>query len=931
MRSFKQFEPSIEAALRRRIAGGFIVALLLTALIGFASWRGARLAEQDAYWMAHTHAVMDALELTTRHDSEMETSAQTFALTGQQVSLMQFEAAVGSVAPDEDALRLLTADNPNQQRRLDVFEPQVHALLEITQSITAERKKQQAVPSAKQIQDTDRLMKAVLATAQEIKANEMQLLGQRTQTAKAGTQWISFIIVVGAFAGAGWLGLAWLAINREIAVSARGREQLKILNTSLEQRVDQRTEALQSEVNERKRGEKALRESQELFRLLLDGVKDYAIYMLDPRGYVISWNTGAARIKGYGSEEILGKHFSCFYLPEDREAGKPARELVEAISKGRIEEQCQRVRKDGSVFWANVVITPMYADSGALRGFSKVARDITERRQVEEALHEQSQVLDLAQVMVRDTESRIVLWNLGIEKLYAFTREEAVGRISHELLHTEFPEPLELIQEQLERTGTWEGELVHRKRDGSRVVVSSLWVLHRDAKGNPTRVMEADTDITAGKEAKERLAGQATELARQAEELARSRGALETQTLMLQSVLDSMGEGLVAADDKLDFILWNPAAEKLLGLRADLASDQWTQHYGLYMADMVTPLPTDQIPLVRALRGEVSTTEMFVRNSDVADGLWIEVSAGPIRDKHGAVQGGVAALRDVTRSRADERKIRELNDELEHRVIERTAQLETANKELEAFSYSVSHDLRAPLRHIGGFSKLLMEEFGPTIDPAAQHYLERIHAGTQKMGLLVDELLNLARVGRHSLNRRSTRLNLVVAEVMAILQPESEGRQVDWVIADLPTVECDPVLVRQVFQNLLANALKFTGPRGGSSGSARAGEPASNTAVIEVSHKQEAGEQVFMVRDNGVGFNMKYVDKLFGVFQRLHTGEEFEGTGIGLVTVQRIVHRHGGRVWAEAEPGKGAAFYFTLGAREQVETKASQAAAGGQS
>jgi light-regulated signal transduction histidine kinase (bacteriophytochrome) len=252
---------------------------------------------------------------------------------------------------------------------------------------------------------------------------------------------------------------------------------------------------------------------------------------------------------------------------------------------------------------------------------------------------------------------------------------------------------------------------------------------------------------------------------------------------------------------------------------------------------------------------------------------------------------------------------------------------EVSNRELESFSYSVSHDLRAPLRHISGFSKLLLEEFGSTLDPAAQHYLERIQTGTQKMGQLIDELLNLARVGRHALRLQPVKLNAIVTEVIAMLQPDAEGRQVEWVIADLPAVQGDPVLVKQVFQNLLANALKFTRPRADGNAETGTSAPTSGT-VIEIGHKEEDGQPVFMVRDNGIGFNMKYVDKLFGVFQRLHRAEDFEGTGIGLVTVQRIVHKHGGRVWAEGEVGKGAAFYFTLGVGEQ-ESKNSAATAGG--
>jgi len=185
--------------------------------------------------------------------------------------------------------------------------------------------------------------------------------------------------------------------------------------------------------------------------------------------------------------------------------------------------------------------------------------------------------------------------------------------------------------------------------------------------------------------------------------------------------------------------------------------------------------------------------------------------------------------------------------------------------------------------------------------------LKRIEEGTRRMGLLVDELLNLARLGRHALKLQDSNLNAVVEEVVSLLQPEANGRAVSWKIAELPPVKCDVVLVKQVFQNLLANALKFTRSR--------------EHPMIEISQLVENGQPVIAIRDNGVGFNMKYQDKLFGVFQRLHRAEDFEGTGIGLATVQRIIHKHGGRVWAEAEPDKGATFYFTLGVGEAAEAR----------
>jgi PAS domain S-box-containing protein len=242
------------------------------------------------------------------------------------------------------------------------------------------------------------------------------------------------------------------------------------------------------------------------------------------------------------------------------------------------------------------------------------------------------------------------------------------------------------------------------------------------------------------------------------------------------------------------------------------------------------------------------------------------------------------------------------------------ADLAASIKELEAFTYSVSHDLRAPLRHISAFSKILTEEFGSNLPPEAQHHVQRIQEGTRRMGLLVDDLLNLARVGRCDVSLRVSGLKSVVDEVLADLAPEFADRKIEWKIGNLPFVECDPGLIKQVFQNLFSNAVKFTRPR--------------NQAVIEVGQKDRDGTTVVFVRDNGVGFNMKYADKLFGVFQRLHRVEDFEGTGVGLATVQRIIQKHGGRIWAEAELDKGATFYFTLGASEKTEHKTKAAMAG---
>jgi signal transduction histidine kinase len=436
-------------------------------------------------------------------------------------------------------------------------------------------------------------------------------------------------------------------------------------------------------------------------------------------------------------------------------------------------------------------------------------------------------------------------------------------------------------------------ETVRVRKDGMKIDVSVTISPMRNSHGVVVGVSKIARDISERKKTEVQLAAQAAELAHSLE-------ALETQKLMLQSVLNSIGEGLVATDEQGNFILWNPAAEQILGLGpATLSPVDWSAHYGTFLPDMITPFPNEQNPLLLAIAGDVTSAVIYVRNPSLDRGAWIEANGAPLRDKDGLVRGGVVAFRDITQRKADELEIRKLNEDLEDRIARRTEQLESANQELEAFSYSVSHDLRTPLRHISGFSRILVKEFGPAMAVEAREHLQRIEDAVQRMGLLVDALLRMAVLRRQPLRLQHCELNPIVNEVVSMLQPECHERSVEWRIAKLPALDCDPVLIGQVFQNLLGNALKYSRGRA--------------NAVIEVDSIQQPGKPaIIYVRDNGAGFDMRYAQKLFGVFQRFHTESEFEGTGVGLATVYRIIQKHGGTIWAEAEPDRGATFYFAL-------------------
>jgi len=700
-----------KSLLNRRVQLAFAAAILSMLAVGAISYRALAVSGELDQWVGHTHEVLENLQKLMSAMQNVESSSRGMVLTGNESYLDSYHANIASAAQYELALRRLTVDNPVQLQKLPTLERLAARKIQFSDRVIGLRRTRGLQAAAEAMEDGtgQRITDEFQAVIRDIEDEVLRLLAQRDVSARRRLAQAKAALVLGTLLGLFTAVFAFWNVQRESFGRALTAEKL--------------------------------RESEEKYRSLIDGVQDYAIFTLDPGGKVASWNAGAERIKGYKAEEIIGQNFSRFYLQPDIDEGKPEKELQLAVTSGRSEVEHWRVRKDGSRFWANVVITAARDSSGRLLGFYEISRDISERKETEAKYRGLLEAAPDAMVVV-NAAGEIVLLNVQAEKQLGYRRDELVGQKVKNIIPEGFAERL--------------------IADGTRTAAEAL--------------------------------------------------------------AQQIGTGI----------------------------------------------------------------ELIARRKDGSD-FPIEIMLSPLESTEGILV--TAAIRDIT-----ERK------KSEQHLVKTVGELKRSNDELQQFAYVASHDLQEPLRMVASYTQLLAKRYKGRLDSDADEFIAYAVDGSNRMQGLIQDLLAYSRAGTNgkALHEISSEKQLkdALANLRATIQESGALVTHD----SLPAITTDDTQLVLVFQNLIGNAIKYR---------------SAEVPRVHVSAAKNGGKEwIFSVRDNGLGIDPQYFDRIFVLFQRLHGREEFKGTGIGLTICKKIVERLGGRIWVESQPQKGSTFYFALPERD---------------
>jgi PAS domain S-box-containing protein len=955
----------------RFIRIAFTAAMASLILIGVLSYHSTLVSSDTDEWVRHTHRVSTNLESMLSSMTIIEASGAAYILTGDESYLDMWRSGTANLQARAASLHDLTGDNPVQQARLSALNALISQRVEFGARVIALRRERGLGSAADEIRTGigRNVTIEIRRQVQLMLSEEARLLVQRTTTLRSDVETTRIILVVGTALGLLITAAAWCGAIRD---SARRRS-----------------------------AEISLRISEDQYRSLLDEARDYAISMLDPQGNVVTWNSGAERMKGYSSWEIVGSNFSRFFPRGDVERGRPTEILRATGAAGRHEDQGRRVRRDGSQFLASTTYTVLRDPGGNLRGFSEITRDLSEPKESEAKYRGLMEAAPDAMLVVNQA-GEIVLLNLQAESQFGYRRDELLGQKVSSIVPEGFAERLvadglrsaeEALAQQI-GTGI---ELIARRKDGSEFPIEIMLSPLRSPEG--ILITAAIRDISVRKAAETHLA--------QMER--RYRGLLEAAP-----------DAMVVVNQSGEIVLLNLQAEKQFGYRRDellgqkvfniipegfaerliadglrSAEEALAQHIGtgieltalrkdgseFPIELMLSPLESDDVVLVTAAirdisvrkaaethlaqmesryrglleaapdamvvvnqRGEIvllnlQAEKKFGYRRDellgqdvtniipegfaerlIADGLrsaeealaqqigtGIELTA---RRKDGSEfpmelmlspLGSLAgilvtvAIRDITKRRSAEALL-----------LEKVEELYRSNEELQNFAYIASHDLQEPLRMVASYTSLIARRYKGKLDADADDFIAFAVDGAKRMQRLIQDLLTYSRVGSKEGEFSPISSEEALAQAIRNLRGAIDECAAVVTHDPLPVVLADETLLIQLLQNLLGNAIKYR----------RGDAPAVHVGAVPCS----GGKWLFSVRDNGLGIEPQYFEKIFGMFQRLHKREEFAGTGIGLAICKKIVERHGGAISVESVIGEGSIFRFQMGDAEEERT-----------
>jgi PAS domain S-box-containing protein len=827
-----------------KMQAGCAAVLAVFLAVGVVSYHSLSASVESDRWVQHTHEVLEHLESLLSELTDVQAAYRGYAFSGEETFLRDSRVNISLVEQDEKTLRLLTADNSHQQQRLITLTGLTEQTIRHGESVVALRRASGSERAADVIRQgqAKRILEESRATVLDMESEEHRLLSERNANAERRFRQTKAAIILGSS-----LGLLIVVVAGWIVIS---------------------------DYAARRRAEAAVLESEERFRILVGGVQDYAIFTLDPHGKVVTWNAGAELMKGYSADEIIGQSFSRFYPQEDIDRGKPEEDLQIAVSDDRFETECWRERKDGSRFYANLVITAVRSRSGSLLGFSEISRDITERKRAEEAQHKSAEEFRAAfedapfGMCLSSLDNQLLRVNQALCQLLGYSKEELLAEGSHGLTHSDDLERLRRAADEMSsgRAASAEFEKRYIHKQGNVIWVHMKISVVQDRRGEPAHFITHVQDIT-------------------------DRRHMEDELRKLVSVVGSSSDfiGTATMEGKVTFV--NPAGRRMVGL------------------DGTAPLPGTILDFVtdgeqERFRNDAVRTilekgrwdgETEFRHWKTGTPIPMWQSIFQITEESTGRPIAMATIcRDITerkRAEADLKKAKE--------------NAEAANRSKSEFLANMSHEIRTPMNGIIGMTDLVLDT---ELSSEQAEYLDMVKGSAEALLTLLNDILDFSKIeaGKLEMDYLSFDLRKSLGEVVKTLaiRAQQKGLEVIFDVAsEVPTnVVGDPARIRQVLVNLVGNSIKFT-ERGEIEIKVQTEAQSAEGAVLRIS-----------VRDTGIGIPVEKQQKIFEAFSQADssTTRKYGGTGLGLTIVGQLVGLMGGKLWVESEAGKGSTFYFTV-------------------